>query len=224
MFSAHWGRTHSGASFSEEDAEVKGEAGGSASGATLSPQQQELNRIFAPILTTVMRARNGAMFSAPVVELWPEVAEEYLSIVTNPRDLGTVLDNVENGEYASPQRVLADTRLVFDNARSYNGAESYVGGIATSLEKVLDLELTKALINTGPGDVQERSIQFIEEASDFLSALSAHKYCLAVLTLPTIAEEINAGRWSHCEDLAKRIVSQEVREERWVSCVLHRME
>jgi hypothetical protein len=53
---------------------------------------------------------------------------DYLKVVKQPMDLGTIRKRADAGHYPMPAELLADVRLVFDNARTYNppGSDVYV--------------------------------------------------------------------------------------------------
>jgi hypothetical protein len=70
-------------------------------------------------------------FNEPVeLDRYPD----YLAVVKNPIDLGTIRKRLEAGHYATPAEVLADVRLVFDNARTYNPPGSDVYVMASTLQ------------------------------------------------------------------------------------------
>lgn len=70
-------------------------------------------------------------FNEPVeVDRYPD----YLKVVKNPMDLGNVRRKVEFGQYPTPAEMLADVRLVFDNARTYNPPGSDVYVMASTLQ------------------------------------------------------------------------------------------
>ena len=45
---------------------------------------------------------------------------DYLEVIKAPMDLTTIGRKVDSGEYASPDQFVADMRLVFRNAMTYN--------------------------------------------------------------------------------------------------------
>lgn len=65
-------------------------------------------------------------FCHPVVKLHPEIADAYNSIIGNPLDLGTVEKRIFKHEYEHPAQLLADLRLIFDNALKFNEGEEDV--------------------------------------------------------------------------------------------------
>jgi hypothetical protein len=84
------------------------------------------------ITKRLMDTRSGATFSIPVD---PEKhhCPNYFQIIAKPMDLGTVMDKLHEGEYASHEDWAADVALVFTNAMTYNPASHWVHQAAQAL-------------------------------------------------------------------------------------------
>lgn len=85
------------------------------------------------LVSTMLKDRRAAPFSAPVCELWnPEVIPDYFNIITHPMDLGTIRKNLETRMFIKSVKTdvlpfrfdvdmfANDVRLVFRNAIIYN--------------------------------------------------------------------------------------------------------
>ena len=80
------------------------------------------------VLSIVMRLKTSKiLFNEPVDPVTLGL-DDYLDKVANPMDFGTVMSRLQQGEkagwkkcyYSSPEEVLRDVRLVFDNCFAYN--------------------------------------------------------------------------------------------------------
>ena len=60
---------------------------------------------------------------------------DYPTIVKKPMDFGTIKIKLKEGQYSKLQEFMDDMDLVFYNCRLYNGIESEVGQIGTSLHE-----------------------------------------------------------------------------------------
>lgn len=79
------------------------------------------------ILQRIYNRRDSEMFREPVP--WEALGlVDYLSVVKEPMDLGTVKSKLNAGDYNSEDECVADIRLVWHNAMLYNapGAAVYV--------------------------------------------------------------------------------------------------
>ncbi|XP_060082031.1 bromodomain and WD repeat-containing protein 3-like [Ylistrum balloti] len=69
------------------------------------------------LLVTMLHCEDSEPFREPVnLESYPN----YNSIIDEPMDLGTVKENLENGEYSDPTQLCKDIRLVFHNSKVFN--------------------------------------------------------------------------------------------------------
>lgn len=62
---------------------------------------------------------------------------DYYKVITNPIDLSTMEERLENGTYAAPKDVIADLKVMFSNCRQYNEAGSVYAKCAGKLEKYM---------------------------------------------------------------------------------------
>ena len=62
----------------------------------------------------------------------------YLEIITEPMDLGTISERTSKGYYSRLEQFAHDVRLVWQNAITYNSAASMFGVVATILAQVFD--------------------------------------------------------------------------------------
>lgn len=67
----------------------------------------------------------------------------YFDVVARPMDLGTVRDKLSNGSYPTARELVADIRLVFQNAKRFNPPEHFVSVCANNMLKVLDTEIER---------------------------------------------------------------------------------
>ena len=86
------------------------------------------------LLTTLKRNPKAYIFAEPVnVEALR--IPDYHDIVKKPMDFGTVTTKLKENQYSKLQEYMDDMELVFYNCRLYNGYESEVGQIGTSLQE-----------------------------------------------------------------------------------------
>lgn len=64
---------------------------------------------------------------------------DYLDIIAQPMDMGTVRKKCEAREYTSAAEFAADMRLIFSNCYKYNGPESDVVFMAKKLEEAFEI-------------------------------------------------------------------------------------
>ena len=91
---------------------------------------------------------------------------DYMQIIKRKMDLGTVQDNLQEGEYQTVEECLADVQLVWDNCKLYNVENSGIYRTAVRLEKqaqraIQDLfgtSLDYSTANAVPPAKHERSL------------------------------------------------------------------
>lgn len=106
-------------------------------------KSRSVQTYYGPLLQLLMQHKdNHGIFNTPVN---PEVQNlpTYYDIVEHPMDLGTVRDNLMCGRYQQPRDLIADIRLVFQNAKKFNPETHFVNQCATQMLKTLDVELEK---------------------------------------------------------------------------------
>ena len=59
---------------------------------------------------------------------------DYLRVVNQPMDLGTVQGKLDRGEYSHPAEFGREMRLIFDNCRRYNGMDQEVVVMGNTIE------------------------------------------------------------------------------------------
>ncbi|KAG9446644.1 hypothetical protein H6P81_012772 [Aristolochia fimbriata] len=89
------------------------------------------------LLKKMMTHSFGWVFNKPVdvVEL---NIPDYFNVIKHPMDLGTIKTNLESGAYSSPLAFMADVRLTFSNAMTYNPPENGVHIMANTLSKFFE--------------------------------------------------------------------------------------
>ena len=93
-----------------------------------------------PVVRRLLQDQLSWVFRDPVdVELLR--VYDYYDVVKNPMCLTQVEQNLESGLYQDMDSAEADIRLVFDNAILYNGTDSIVGGMASSMIQRFETEL-----------------------------------------------------------------------------------
>ncbi|XP_021903651.1 transcription factor GTE7-like [Carica papaya] len=92
----------------------------------LNPESGNLMKMCGQILTKLMKHKHGYIFNSPV-DVVGLGLHDYLDIIKNPMDLGTVKSRLAKNFYDSPLDFAADVRLTFNNAMMYNpkGHEIY---------------------------------------------------------------------------------------------------
>ena len=146
--------------------------------------------------------------------LWPHLTD-YSSVISEPLDWGTVHDRLQAKQYTDVATFLRDLRLPLENAIVYNGEASEVGVVVRGLERCLEMELVKCLLdfqhpNSCNEDCRDRLGNRI---CDMLSGTSAHSFCSRVLKLPSMVASVGRGEWVRLEELATLAVDSGVRIE-----------
>lgn len=120
-----WKRSASGRFESDKEA-----AGPSTSKVILMKQCETL-------LKRLMSHQYGHVFNAPVDPVKLKIPD-YFDIIKNPMDLGTIKSKIAEGSYSSPLDFLADVRLTFSNAKTYNPTGNDVHFMAETLSKFFE--------------------------------------------------------------------------------------
>ncbi|CAI9777275.1 unnamed protein product [Fraxinus pennsylvanica] len=89
------------------------------------------------LLNKLMSHRFGWVFSSPVDVVGLNLPD-YFNVIKNPMDLGTIKSKLASGKYASPLDFLADVRLTFTNAKTYNPPGNDVHIMAHTLSKLFE--------------------------------------------------------------------------------------
>merc|ERR1712086_431505 len=100
---------------------------------------------------------------------------DYLQVIKEPQDLGTISKKLERNHYMSPEDYARDVRLVWQNAITYNSATSMFGVVAAILwqtfqqkKKFYDLctKLTLADLNQMVSLVQRTCVAAVQNCGD----------------------------------------------------------
>lgn len=113
------------------------------------PLQQQRQQLTKPeqaycikTLTALKKHRKAVAFLKPVDVVAFNIPD-YLDIVKQPMDLGTVSQKLEAHHYTSVDAFLADIQLIFHNCYLYNNAQDPVSQDAKKLEEVFAKWLEK---------------------------------------------------------------------------------
>ncbi|XP_071711868.1 transcription factor GTE11-like isoform X2 [Rutidosis leptorrhynchoides] len=90
------------------------------------------------LLKKLMTHQHGWVFNKPVDVVALKIPD-YFKVITKPMDLGTVKEKLCSGKYASPFQFLADVRLTFSNAMTYNPPGNDVHIMADVVSKFFEL-------------------------------------------------------------------------------------
>merc|ERR1712194_324554 len=109
--------------------------------------EREAEQINNPQLDTMERCRIllDDMTMNPFSEWFREPVDhenmgltDYLQVIKEPQDLGTISEKLERTHYMSPEDFARDVRLVWQNAITYNSATSMFGVVAAILWQTFD--------------------------------------------------------------------------------------
>ncbi|KAK0588593.1 hypothetical protein LWI29_002978 [Acer saccharum] len=111
------------------------------------------------LLKRLMSHQYGWVFNTPVDVVKLNIPD-YFTVIKHPMDFGTIMRKVTSAAYSSPLEFLADVRLTFSNAMTYNppGNEFYV--MADTLRKFFEARwkaIDKKLPVTEPQSLAEKS-------------------------------------------------------------------
>ncbi|KAF5755212.1 putative chromatin remodeler Bromodomain family [Helianthus annuus] len=90
------------------------------------------------LLKKLMTHQHGWVFNKPVDVVALKIPD-YFNVIKNPMDLGTIKEKLSSGKYSSPLEFLADVRLTFSNAMTYNPPGNDVHIMADVLSKFFEL-------------------------------------------------------------------------------------
>lgn len=89
------------------------------------------------LLERLMKHKHGWIFNTPVDPVSLGL-HDYLEIIKNPMDLGTVKSRLDTNWYKSPKEFAEDVRLTFNNAMTYNPKGQDVHAMAELLSKMFE--------------------------------------------------------------------------------------
>lgn len=90
------------------------------------------------LLKKLMSHEYGWVFNSPVDPVHLNLPD-YFDVIKNPMDLGTVKKKLSSSVYTSPLDFVADVRLAFTNAMTYNPAANDVHLMAATLSKFFEV-------------------------------------------------------------------------------------
>eukprot|EP00850_Spirogloea_muscicola_P013271 SM000089S23827 [mRNA] locus=s89:232041:234281:- [translate_table: standard] len=90
-------------------------------------------KLCAALLQRLMAAKGAYSFNQPVGRLWPALLPDYMRMILEPMDLGTVRDKLRRHAYRRPEAFAADVRLTFRNAKAYNPPGTFFHSTADDL-------------------------------------------------------------------------------------------
>ncbi|CAH9135558.1 unnamed protein product [Cuscuta epithymum] len=106
------------------------------------PEQSNLNATLLKqcgnLLKSLMMHQHGWVFNEPVDPVKLNIPD-YFTVIKHPMDLGTIKKKLACGQYLSPLDFLADVRLTFSNAMTYNPPGNHVHVMADTLRKFFEM-------------------------------------------------------------------------------------
>ncbi|KAK6267196.1 hypothetical protein QUC31_018033 [Theobroma cacao] len=111
------------------------------------------------LLKRLMGHQYGWVFNQPVDVVKLNIPD-YVNVIKQPMDLGTIKKKITSGAYASPMEFHADVRLTFSNAMTYNPPGNDVHIMADTLNKFFEVRwknIEKKLPVTGGQLVQSKA-------------------------------------------------------------------
>ena len=103
----------------------------------------ELRSTYRRVINNARLHVNGQVYKTPVP--WEKIGLlDYPNIVKNPMDLSTIGKRLEHLEYANLEELWADLNLMFDNAKLFNGPDSWVTKHEVGLRSFLEKKMAEA--------------------------------------------------------------------------------
>ena len=90
---------------------------------------KDITRVSRAILAKVFAVDIDGHFGTPVLESYPELANDYLEVVDDPMDFRTI-EEERMPQYKKIKDLQTDLFLVFDNCCQFNGADTEMGQYA----------------------------------------------------------------------------------------------
>ncbi|KAK1432701.1 hypothetical protein QVD17_09599 [Tagetes erecta] len=123
------------------------------------------------LLKKLMSHQHGWVFNKPVDVVALKIPD-YFNVIKQPMDLGTIKAKLGSGSYSSPFQFLADVRLTFSNAMTYNPPGNDVHIMADVLSKFFELRW-KTIEKKLP--VSGSQQQVVHEEIDLVKPLASSK-------------------------------------------------
>lgn len=112
------------------------------------------------LLKKLMTHQHGWVFNKPVDVVALKIPD-YFNVIKNPMDLGTIKEKLSSGKYSTPLEFLADVRLTFSNAMTYNPPGNDVHVMADVLSKFFELRW-KPIEKKLPQNSQHEEIDLVK--------------------------------------------------------------
>lgn len=113
----------------------------STSSAPAVKLSEPMNQCLA-LLKGIMAKTEAGPFLEPVD--WKAYGlVDYPTIIKTPMDLSTVLGNLEQGRYTTPDMFAKDVRLIWRNAMTYNRPDSEIYSTADKFKRLFDRRFNK---------------------------------------------------------------------------------
>jgi len=96
------------------------------------------------VTRTLINNKNGGPFAVPVDYVALNIPD-YPHIIKHPMDLGTIQKKLNDHEFSTVDEWIADVRLVFSNATTFNPADHIVHQMAKTLNSIFDKKLAPLL-------------------------------------------------------------------------------
>lgn len=110
---------------------------------TLSPQViKEQLKYCQRILKGLKRHREAGPFLLPVDPVALNIPD-YLTVIKQPMDLGTISKKLDLNQYGTAENFMADVRLMLTNCFTYNAPDSQVTKMGRNIEKYFNTSMAK---------------------------------------------------------------------------------
>ncbi|RKF57304.1 Bromodomain-containing factor 1 [Erysiphe neolycopersici] len=133
-------------SFEASSAKFNGEKPSRENGAVTPVEEKTLQNAtitsyqakeITKIIRNISRTNAGKNFRQPVAVLWPSIAENYASKISNPMDLSTIEKKLKEEVYHTMNDLKADVHLIYNNSVIFNTAENPVSKFAMETRNTL---------------------------------------------------------------------------------------
>jgi hypothetical protein len=121
------------------------------------------------IVEKLLTYRTSSIFAEPV-DPQLDNCPDYFEVIAHPMDLGQVLSNIEQNKYDSFHEFRADMELIWENAITYNGAESLIAMLAEQLHSWFEA-IVKDMTDNEVGD-WFRKLSHLKTAVESLEKLA----------------------------------------------------
>ncbi|VDK43074.1 unnamed protein product [Anisakis simplex] len=105
-------------------------------------ERRDMMRSMESVLRDTLRQPSAWPFAAPVDA---RDVPDYYQIIKRPMDLRTMMNKLKQQLYDTPEQVVTDAKLMFDNCRIYNQDGSEIVGCADKLEEFMEKRFVQIL-------------------------------------------------------------------------------